>query len=81
MDIVKIIGVGLTATIIILVIKQYKPEFAIYASIIAGAIILFMVMDKLNAIIKILQNLANKSRDGNCIFGNTFKNYWNRSAY
>ena len=55
LDIVKIIGVGLTSTIIIIILKQYKPEFAIYASIIAGTIIFFMVIDKLAAIINILK--------------------------
>jgi len=69
LDIVKIIGVGLTATIIIIILKQYKPEFAIYAAIIAGTIILFMVMDKLSAIVKILESLANKTGAGSTFIG------------
>lgn len=60
MDVVKIIGVGLTALIIIIILKQYKPEFTVYVSIIAGAIILFMVFSKLSAIVSILTNLSNK---------------------
>ena len=64
MEIVKIIGVGLTATIIIIILKQYKPEFTVYVSIIAGAIILFMLMDKLNAAVSILTSLANKTGTG-----------------
>ena len=64
MDIVKIIGVGLTATIIIIILKQYKPEFTIYVSIIAGAIIICMVLDKLNGVVSILTNLANKTGTG-----------------
>ena len=63
-DIVKIIGVALTALIIIIVLKQYKPEFATYASIIAGAIILFMVMDKLFAIVNLITDLTNKTGAG-----------------
>lgn len=61
MDIVKIIGVGLTALIIIIILKQYKPEFTVYVSIIAGSIILFMVIGKLNAIVEILSNLTTKT--------------------
>ncbi len=61
MDIVKIIGVGLTALIIIVILKQYKPEFAMYASIIAGVIIFFLVMDKITAIINLLTSLSNKT--------------------
>jgi len=61
MDIIKIIGVGLTALVIIIIIKQYKPEFAIYASLIAGAIILFMIMDKLAGVINLLTSLTTKA--------------------
>ena len=64
MDIVKIIGIGLTALIIIIILKQYKPEFAVYVSIIAGVIILFMLMDKLSGIINLLKNLTNKKGVG-----------------
>lgn len=61
MDIIKIIGIGLTALIIIIILKQYKPEFAIYVSLIAGAIILFMIISKLGAIINVITNLSNKA--------------------
>lgn len=47
MDIIKIIGIALVGLIIIVLLKQYKPEFAIYVSILVGAIIIFMVLDKL----------------------------------
>ena len=45
MDIVKIVGISLIALILIILLKQYKPEFAI--SILTGILILFLVMDKL----------------------------------
>ena len=60
MEIVKVIGIGLTALIIIIILKQYKPEFTIYVSIIAGAIILFMLFNKLAGIVSSLTNLSNK---------------------
>lgn len=61
MDIVKIIGVAFVALIIILLLKQYKPEFAIYVSILAGAIIILMSLGKLSSIIELLNNLASKT--------------------
>lgn len=61
MDIIKIIGIGLVALILIIVIKQYKPEFALYISIAAGLIIFLLVMDKLSGIIDLLMNLSNKA--------------------
>ncbi len=60
-DIIKIIAVGLIAVIIIIIIKQYKPEFAIYVSIITGAIILYMIFGKLQGIINLLQNISSKA--------------------
>lgn len=61
MDIIKIIAIGIIAVIISLIIKQYKPEFAIYISIIAGILILGLAFDKLADLIKLLNTFANKS--------------------
>ena len=54
-EVIKIVGIGLVALILIIVIKQYRPEFAIYISIIAGIIILFFAMDNLTNIINLLK--------------------------
>lgn len=61
MDIAKIIGIGLIALLITIILKQYKPEFAVYVSLIAGVLIFFLVLDKLSGIISILTTLANKT--------------------
>ena len=69
MDIVKIIGVGLIALVIVVLLKQYKPDFVIYVSLIAGVIILFMVQDKLTGIVDLLANLSNKAGINNQFLG------------
>ena len=61
MEIIKIIGIALISLIIIILLKQYRPEFAIYVSILTGVLILMLVMDKLTGIINLLQSLANKT--------------------
>lgn len=61
MDIIKIIGIAFVALIIIIILKQYKPEFVVYVSIIAGALIIFLSLDKLSGIINLLENIANKA--------------------
>ena len=61
MEVIKIIGIGLVALIIIILLKQYRPEFAIYISLLTGILILFLVMDKLTGIINLLQSLASKA--------------------
>lgn len=61
MEIIKIIGIGLIALIMVIIVKQYKPEFAVYISIIAGVIILGLAFDRLAEVIKLLNNLAKKT--------------------
>lgn len=61
MEIIKIIGIALIGLIIIILLRQYKPEFAIYISLLTGALILIFVMDKLTGIINLLQTFANKA--------------------
>lgn len=60
-EITKIIGIGLLALIIIVIMKQYKPEFAIYVSMMAGILIIVLSIQKLSGIINLLQSLANKT--------------------
>ena len=60
MEVVKIIGIGLIALIIIILLKQYKPEFAIYISLLTGVLILLFVKDELSGIISLLQSFADK---------------------
>ena len=60
MEIIQITGVAFIATFIIVLLRQYKPEFTIHISIIAGIIILGFVIFKLSSIIELIQSLSNK---------------------
>ena len=73
MDIVKIIGIGLISLIIIIIVKQYRPEFTIYVSLIAGVLILTLIMDKISAIIDLLTSLSNKTS-----INNEYQNFSNQ---
>lgn len=61
MDIIKIIGIGLISLIVIIILKQYKPEFAVYASIIAGIFILILSISQISGVINLLKSLASKA--------------------
>ena len=60
MEIIKIIGIGLVALILIIILKQYKPEFVIYVSLIAGALILTLTFSKISGIIELINSLSSK---------------------
>lgn len=65
MDVIKIIGIGLIALIIIVILKQYKPEFAIYVSLGAGILIFAIIASKISGIIEVLRNIASKASINN----------------
>lgn len=58
MNITQIVAFGLVATFIIVLLKQYKSEYAIYASVIAGATLLIFAVSKVGTIINLLENLV-----------------------
>lgn len=60
-EIIKIIGIGLIAVILIIIIKQYRPEFAIYISLIAGILIFYLAIDNLTDVINLLKQICDKS--------------------
>ena len=60
-ELTKIIGIGLLTLVIIIILKQYKPEFAIYVSLGAGILIFAIIAGKISGIIDILKSLSNKA--------------------
>ena len=61
MEIVKIIGIGLTALIMIIILKQYKAEYALYTSILAGVFILLFSLSEISGVINLLKDLSSKA--------------------
>ena len=60
-EVIKVIGIGLISLVIIVILKQYKPEYAIYVSMAAGVLILMFSVEKITNIINLLQNYASKT--------------------
>ena len=60
MDIVKVVAIALISIVLIAILKQHRPEFATYASIIAGIIILYFAIAEFTPIISMLKSLSEK---------------------
>ncbi len=60
-EIIKVIGIGLIALVIAIILKQYRPEYVIYISIIAGILILFLTLEKFSGIINLLKSISDKT--------------------
>lgn len=57
LNITQIIAIAFIATFIVLLLKQYKPEYATFVSIIAGIIILVFVTNRITNIIELIETL------------------------
>lgn len=60
MDIFKVVGIGIVATIAIVILKNVKSEFALYISLITGVIIFTMILGELSYVIETLNTLARR---------------------
>lgn len=67
MDIVQLVGLGLVATILTLVIKEQKPMFAFLIAVACSAIIFVFLIDKISLVIRLLERLAVQA-DLNLVF-------------
>lgn len=61
MEIWQIVGLALIAAVISVVLKQFRKEIALQLTILTGAIIFMLILDKIKIIIDLLQNLADQA--------------------
>lgn len=73
MDILKIVGIGLIATTLSVVLKQQKAEFAMQVSIVTGLVIIFFVLDELSYVVKILEDLSRRANLNSLYFSTVLK--------
>jgi stage III sporulation protein AD len=58
MEILQIVGFGLVAAVLIVLLRHQKPEVAMLVSIAAGVVIFLFVLDKVAAVVIVLKDLA-----------------------
>lgn len=61
MEIVQIVGLGLLAAVLALVIKEQKPIFAFLLTVFTGAVIFLFLIGKIATVIQVLEDLAIKA--------------------
>lgn len=61
MEIMQIVGLGLVATILIVILKETKPEFAIFLSIVTGVIIFTMIVPQLVYVVDTISSLSSRA--------------------
>lgn len=73
MELVKIIGIALIASIAILVVKQIKPEIAVVITIATSLIILLMLVEMLSTVTQIFDVIVTKTGIDKELFSSILK--------
>ena len=61
MEILKIAAIGITASLLVLFVREHRPDVAVLIGLAAGILILFSVVNYLTEAISALQALMDKS--------------------
>ncbi|AQR76130.1 stage III sporulation protein AD [Paenibacillus larvae] len=61
MEMIQIVGLGLVAAVLSLILKEQKPIFAFLLATFTGILIFLFLIDKISAVIQVLEDLAEKS--------------------
>jgi len=62
MEIFQLVGLGLTATFIIVVVRQAQSkEIALLISLVAGALIFLLLVDRIAAVVQVLSDLSDRA--------------------
>jgi stage III sporulation protein AD len=60
-EIIQIVGIGLIATVLILVIRDQKPMFAFLLAAFTGIYVFLFLIGKIESVIAMLETLADRS--------------------
>jgi len=58
LEIIQVVGLGLVATLLIIILKETRPELAFQAAIAAGIILLLMVIGYLAEVVQTVTEVA-----------------------
>lgn len=61
MDIMKIVMVGIIASVLTVLLRDEKPEIAVVISIVTGLVIFVFLIAKLNSVMSVLKYFASKA--------------------
>jgi stage III sporulation protein AD len=60
-EITQIVGFGLVAAVLVVILRQYKPEIALLVSLAAGITLFMLVLGKIGAIVEVLKDLSSRA--------------------
>lgn len=58
MEIVQVVGLGILATVLVIILKEYRPEMAMQVSIVAGLVIILLVIGYVVNIVQVITEIS-----------------------
>lgn len=62
MEIVQVVGLAIVSVVLLLVVRQQRPEIAVLLALVVGLAVFFLVAQRLVAILDFLRDLASRAR-------------------
>lgn len=63
-EMVQIVGVGMTAVLLLLVVRQSHPELAVAITLVTACMIFFFVLGKLRVVVGLFEEMAERAGVG-----------------
>lgn len=58
MEIVQVVGLGLIAALLVLILREYRSEMAMQVSLIAGVVIMLLVVNRIAGAVNVITETA-----------------------
>jgi len=68
-EIVQIAGLGIVASVLLLLLRKERPELAIGLTLVAGLMLFFLILPRLSQVVSAFTSLASESGIGPLYFG------------
>lgn len=64
MEIIPIVALAITATVLLIILRQSRPEFALLLSILVGALIFISALPKIGLVVSTMNSIASRVQIG-----------------
>lgn len=69
MEIIPIVGLAIAATVLLIVLRQSRPEMALLLSILVGAMIFISALPKIGLVVSTMSSIASRAEVGSLHLG------------
>lgn len=61
MEILQIVGIAILVTVILVLLRQTRPEMAVQLSLVAGVVVFLVILGRLAPVLRLIDTLASRA--------------------